>query len=70
MVLYLSLGNVQMESYLLSLARYGIIGGLKEIKGGLRFIRIGSWQRKPQKLRKRIIETNAGSGYNRSYTGH
>lgn len=53
MILYLSfLGNVPMESHILSLGMDGISGSLKEIKRGLRFVRIGSWQEKPQKLRK------------------
>lgn len=50
MVLYLSLGNVPKESYLLSLGRYGITGGLKEIKGDLRF-------RKNWELAKKTTET-------------
>ena len=58
-----------MESQL-SLGREGIAGGLKEIRGDLRFIRIGCWQEKSQKLRRRITETNAGPGCNGSYDSH
>lgn len=66
MILYSSLlVNVQMEGYLLSLSRGGRTGGLKEIKGCMRFMRIGRWPGKPQKL-----ETNAEPGCNSTYTNH
>lgn len=71
MILYLSfLGNVPMENHMLSLGMDGISGSLKEIKRGLRFVRIGTWQEKPPKLRERRIEANAAPGCNSTYDSH
>lgn len=50
------LGNLPVGNHLLSLGRDRVTGALKEIKRGLGFIKGGSWQEKPQKLRKRMIQ--------------